>query len=97
LLPGIAAVFRGENFISSRLGNSEKGGDPVAYESTGATTHAVSFYPDDASLVDGLSRCITSALDSGRVAVAVLTEPHRASVLRKLRAYRTEIDVDVQQ
>jgi DNA-binding NarL/FixJ family response regulator len=97
LLPGIGAVLRGEIFISSHISDSKSVIGKVSHPSKTTARHEVSFYADDASLVDGLSCCMKGALDAGRVAVGVVTDSHRASLLRELRANGIEVDKEMEQ
>lgn len=53
--------------------------------------HGVSLYPNDATLVDGLTRFVKSALKNGDVAIVVATESHQADILQLLQ--RDGVDV----
>src|SRR5262245_20829837 len=48
--------------------------------------HEILFCPDDATLLDGLTHFIASALSTGNAAIVWATEAHRNSLLESLRA-----------
>jgi KaiC/GvpD/RAD55 family RecA-like ATPase len=47
--------------------------------------HSVQFYEDDAFLVESVGRFVSSALNSGSVAIVVATGPHRERLLQELQ------------
>jgi DNA-binding NarL/FixJ family response regulator len=48
--------------------------------------HEVEFYPDDATFVAGLTRCVESGLRRGDTVFVLATESHRAGILQNLQA-----------
>ena len=96
LLPGVAAVLSGAMFISSHLAHSAKMSG-VIHRLAHINPHVAAFYRDDEALVDGLSHCISDALDAGRAVIAFVTEPHRVGLLRSLMAHGSEIDTNIKE
>jgi CheY-like chemotaxis protein len=97
LLPGVAVVLRGQIFISSHMGHSNKTIGEVVHRVTRINPHVAAVYRDDAALVDGLYLCIEHALHTGSSVIAVLTKLHRATLLQRLRAYGDEVDNDIRR
>lgn len=97
LLPGVGEVLRGGIFISSHLAQSNRATSAVICAATRSAPHWVAFYRDDASLMDGLSSSIHHALNTGRAVIAVVTESHRASLLRMLKEQGSELDAHIRQ
>ena len=91
LLPAVQAVLQGKPFVSSSLAGTDLGASMNHGAATFKHCHEVAFFADDASAIDGYARFIESALNSGKTAVFVATERHRAEVLRKLET--DDIDV----
>jgi DNA-binding NarL/FixJ family response regulator len=58
--------------------------------------HEILFCSDDATLLDGLTHFIASALSTGNAAIVWATEAHRDSLLQRLRARGVDIDAAVQ-
>lgn len=53
--------------------------------------HEVQFYANDAFLLDGFTRFISTALQSGNPAIVIATQPHRDSLLERLQAHGSDI------
>jgi DNA-binding NarL/FixJ family response regulator len=93
LLPALRAVLKDERFISAYL-MTEGFSDlpivvppPPARKLAANGSHRCEFYRDDASLVEGFTEYIKSALECGAAVTFVATESHRASVLQRLKAH----------
>jgi CheY-like chemotaxis protein len=82
LLPALAAVLRGERFVSSSLGCHE----------LAAHRHEVLFCSDDAAVVEGFAGFVAAALTAGDAAIALVTGSHRHDLLQRLRTQRVDID-----
>jgi len=59
--------------------------------------HEVQFYSDDASFQVGFSRFVETALGAGRTAVVVVAEPHRKSLIQRLREHGVDIGIIIEQ
>lgn len=59
--------------------------------------HAVQFYSDDASFVDGFTPFISAALNAGNAAIVVSTKPHRDKLLGRLQAHGLDIPSAINQ
>jgi CheY-like chemotaxis protein len=88
LIPAIDAVLGGKRFVSNDLEFTDPG--PTFYR------HELFFCADDATLLDGLTRFIASALSAGNAAIVWATESHRQSLLERLRARDVDIDAAIQ-
>jgi len=91
LMPAIDTVFVGKKFVSRGL---EPG------DSTGAQaphSHEILFCSDESVLLDGLTRFIAGALNTGNAAIVWATEPHRASLLERLCTQSVDIDAAIQR
>jgi DNA-binding NarL/FixJ family response regulator len=97
LLPGVAAVLDGRIFLSSHPAHSSGSIVGVVQPSRRSNPHVLAVYRDDAALVDGLVSSINRALYTGRAVISVVTESHRQSLLRILRASNIEVDADVEE
>ena len=88
LLPAVKAVLGGKLFLS--LGAAGHDSSALMNDHVAAITHSheVAFYEDDGSVVDGYARFIESSLKSGNAVIVVVTESHRASLLRKIGSRR---------
>jgi DNA-binding NarL/FixJ family response regulator len=75
LIAAVEAVLRGETFVSSSIKSRTE-------VSRG---HAVEFYPDDASFVDGFVRVIEPSLRGGNAAIVVATGSRKDGILQRLR------------
>jgi DNA-binding NarL/FixJ family response regulator len=94
LLPAIEAVFRGKQFVSSRLKGHEF---TVSSGEKAPHRHEVQFYSDDALLLDTFARFIAVALKSGRAAIVVITESHRDGLVSRLKVQGIDVDATTQQ
>jgi DNA-binding NarL/FixJ family response regulator len=94
LLPGVAAVLRGETFLSSSLTGHKR---VIASSSEARGHHEVAFYRDDVSLVEGFSRCVQEGLRRGNTVVVALTEDHRTVLIKDLRALDGEFKPALEQ
>jgi len=54
--------------------------------------HEIVFCPDDAAIVDGLTRFVAAALHAADAAIALVTESHRTRLLQELRTQGVDID-----
>lgn len=59
--------------------------------------HDVALYPDDVSLVTGLTRFIVDALKIGKPVILIATEPHRKGILLQLQACGVDIASAMEQ
>jgi CheY-like chemotaxis protein len=59
--------------------------------------HAVQFYGDDASFVDGFTPFVSAALNAGNAAIVVATKPHRDKLLQRLQAHGLDIPSAINQ
>jgi CheY-like chemotaxis protein len=59
--------------------------------------HELQFYPDDAVLLERLTRFIAGALKGGNPAIVVATEPHRNRLFQKLNDQGVDVDAAIQQ
>jgi DNA-binding NarL/FixJ family response regulator len=94
LLPAVDAVVRDRQFVSSRLNGYKFTDAPVEKV---PYRHEVLFYSDDAVLVDGFTRFIAAALNSGNAAIALATKAHRHSLLQRLQAEGVDADGALQR
>ena len=90
LIPAIEAVLEGKRFISRGL-LSEDTDEHATHR------HEILFCADDAAIVDGLTRFIAAAVNTGNAAIVWATELHRISILENLRAMGVEIDAAIQR
>ena len=112
LLLAVNAVLQGKQFASSRLrsymisNNADK--QPAEHFSSEdlplspqrektSRVHEVGSYRNDASLVDGLTRFVETALKKGDAVVVIATESHRSSILRRLQANGWNIAAAIQE
>jgi len=59
--------------------------------------HEVGFYSDDASLLDGFTHFIGTALKAGDAVIVVATESHRDSLRLRLQANGLDLGADIEQ
>ena len=59
--------------------------------------HEVGFYSDDASLLDGFTHFVGTALKAGNAVIVVATESHRDSLLLRLQANGLDVADDIEQ
>jgi len=86
LMRAIEAVLEGRRFVSNGLESRED------MESQNTRNHEILFCSDDKILLDGLTRFIAGALNSGNPAIVWATESHRDSLNQNLRAEGVDID-----
>ena len=91
LLPAIDAVLAGKRFVSSGLEFTENLNIQVLCR------HEILFCSDDEDLLDGLAEFIAAALRADNPALVVATEPHRKSLLQRLRENGVAVDAAMQQ
>src|SRR5271154_788137 len=56
-------------------------------------THSVSFYEEDAFLLDSLTKLIGTTIISGDIAVVVATAAHRDGLAKRLKAQGLDLEV----
>ena len=86
LLSAIDAVLGGQRFVSSSVAFTEPTDAPAPRR------HEILFCPDDAAIVDGLTRFIAAALNAADAAIVLVTESHRTRLLQGLRTQGVDID-----
>jgi DNA-binding NarL/FixJ family response regulator len=102
LLPALAAVLEGKQFLSRSLAIHSVAGHADAKRAGQAhpndlrshapegskirRRHEVEFCPDDGCFVDAFARFIEAALRTGSAVIVIATESHLASLFHKLRA-----------
>jgi CheY-like chemotaxis protein len=90
LLPAVAAVLRGERFVSRHFA----GRGFVQIQDTGVVRglgHVVQFYTDDSVLLDGLAALLRGSLDGGESVASIMTSSHRSSLERRLIAQGIDV------
>jgi DNA-binding NarL/FixJ family response regulator len=97
LLAAVGAVLEGKQFISSGLSSHDSNAPKDDHAAAVRHCHEVAFHADDDSVVDGYARFIESALKSGNAVVVVVTEAHRASLLRRLAADGVDVAAAIKQ
>jgi DNA-binding NarL/FixJ family response regulator len=110
LLIALNAILRGETFVSSRFAGHNFTGASDApsqrprsnsvfappQQKTGiARRHEAGFYSDDASLLDGFTQFIGTALEAGNAVIVVATESHRESLLPRLQVHGVDISAAI--
>ena len=91
LFSAIDAVLAGKRFVSSGLEFTENLNVQVPCR------HEILFCSDDEDLLDGLAEFIAAALRADNPALVVATEPHRKSLLQRLRENGVAVDAAMQQ
>jgi CheY-like chemotaxis protein len=113
LLTAVNVVLRGEQFVGRRFSGHDFTGALDAGASAGVRSkrilaplqqsieitrrHEAGFYSDDASLLDGFTRFIGTALRLGNAVIVVATESHRDSLLPKLQAYGSDVGAAIEE
>ncbi len=82
------------NAINSRPPLPAPGANVHDHQSCG---HTVQFYAEDQSLIDGLSRLVSTALGTGNSAIVITTKPHREALTATLRARGVDITTAMRQ
>jgi CheY-like chemotaxis protein len=105
LAEALKTVLRGERFVGKRFA-------PYAFTGAAdarlleiargkkieiAGRHEAGFYSDDASLLDGFTQFIGSALRAGNAAIVVATESHRDRLLPRLQSHGLDIGAAIEQ
>jgi hypothetical protein len=107
----VEAVVRGNQFVSEGLSLVDLDAHdsehqlyhpealPFPVPKTEATTHwhEVAYYSDEAALVATFAFFIEGALRAGRPVIALVTEPHRESILQKLSSLGVNTAASVEQ
>jgi DNA-binding NarL/FixJ family response regulator len=83
LLAAAESVLRGKKFLSSSLRSNDFLKSPTQ-TTEAADRHAVQFYDDDRSLVDGFVRFIEPALRAGDGAIVVAASSRREAITQRL-------------
>lgn len=91
LLAAVDAVLAGKRFVSSGLEFTENLNVQVPCR------HEILFCSDDQDLLGGLAEFIAAALRAGNPALVVATEPHRKSLLQRLRENGVAVDAATRQ
>ncbi|HET6179058.1 MAG TPA: response regulator [Candidatus Sulfotelmatobacter sp.] len=92
LSTAMETVLRGNQFVSSALGTfSHQLQQPGPRTTDVCRGHAVEFYLDDTSFVDGFVSFIEPALRSGNAAIVVATNSRREAIHHRLR--EREVDI----
>ena len=105
LAEAVKAVLRGERFVGKRFGLCAFTGTSDARlaeislvkKIEIAGRHEAGFYSDDASLLDGFTQFIGSALRAGNAAIVVATESHRDRLLPRLQSHGLDIGAAIEQ
>jgi CheY-like chemotaxis protein len=108
LLTAVEAAIRGEQFVSSGLSDrvfQPQTPDPLCIRDIPASQtqsevvrhHPAHFYADDETFLSDFTGFITSALNAQSSVIVVTTEPHRTSLLERLRGDGVNIDAAVNQ
>jgi DNA-binding response OmpR family regulator len=82
LLVAVDAVLQGRQFVGSGLDSGR---------------HEVQFYPDDASLVDGLVNFAEPALRAGQAAIVVASGTRRTRIFQRLQERGLDMDAAIEQ
>ena len=86
LFSAIDAVLSDQRFVSVSVAFPEPTGHRAPHR------HEIRFCPDDAAIVDGLTRFVAAALNAADAAIVLATESHRHRLLQRLRAEGVDID-----
>ena len=92
LLSAMDAVLQGKRFVSGMIKGYKFADLPQK-----KAPHEALFYSDDEVFLSSLTRFIAGALEAGDVAVSITTEPHRHSLLHRLRARRLDMDTAIRE
>jgi len=93
LFTAIEAVLSGKRFVSGSDGYELS--DEV--DSRVPQRHEILFSSDDASVIDGLARFITAALNAGDGAIVWATQSHRDGIRRQLQTEGIDVDAAIQR
>jgi hypothetical protein len=90
LLPAVAAVLRGERFVSRRFAGRgfAQIQDTRVVRGLG---HVVQFYTNDSVLLDGLAALLRGSLEGGESVAFIMISSHRSSLERRLIAQGIDV------
>jgi DNA-binding NarL/FixJ family response regulator len=97
LLPAVRAVLQGKQFVSASFTGHDSNAPKDHRASAIRHCHEVAFYVDDGSVIDGYARFIESALKSGNPVIVIVTEVHRAGLLRRLEADGVNVSAAIER
>jgi CheY-like chemotaxis protein len=97
LLPAIEAALQGKRFVSTTLPSLDCNVPFNDHSAAIKHCHEVSFFADDAAVVDRYARFIASALNSGSVVISVTTEAHQISVVQRLATDGVDLAAAIEQ
>jgi CheY-like chemotaxis protein len=113
LIAAIEAVLKGKRYLSRKLmghdfgnaGDLHAAGQLRRQELNAAPSlageighrHAVQFYDDEASFVDGFTPFVSAALSAGNAVIVVATKPHRDRLVQRLQAHGLDIPSAINQ
>ena len=93
LLPAIESVLRDKYFVSGVV----RGGFGEAPIDKPAIRHEVQFYADDAACVQSFTDFTASTLRAGKAAIVIVTESHRADILKGLSTNGCDVNSAIQR
>jgi len=91
LLPAIETVLAGKKFVSRGFESSDSTDVEAPH------IHEILFCSNETVALEGLTRFIADALNTGNAAIVWATESRRASLLQRLRAHRVDIDAAIRR
>jgi DNA-binding NarL/FixJ family response regulator len=97
LLPAVDAVLAGQRFMSRSVASAESDKSPTPPTPAAPHRHEIRFCPDDAAIIEGMTRFIGAALGAGDPALLLVAKSHRPRVLQELRATGVDIDGAIEQ
>jgi DNA-binding NarL/FixJ family response regulator len=97
LLSAVEAVLQGKLYLSIGLARHDFNAQMHNRATETTYSHEVAFYADDDSIVDGYACFIESSLKGGNAVIVVVTESHRASLLRKLEADGVDVAATIEK
>lgn len=100
LLPAIAAVLQGKQFISAHLAGPAFSADHKQSEALHRQSgkhHDIRFYNDDSSLVDDFVSLLKPSAKTGNAVIVIATETHRTDIFHRLQEDGFDTAVPAQQ
>jgi DNA-binding NarL/FixJ family response regulator len=101
LLPAIAAVLEGKQFISPRLAGRTLGDEEHGHTGSppllNVEHHEIRFYANDAALVDDFASFLEPSAQKGHTVIVIATESHCTDIRRRLQARGLDTSIAVQQ
>lgn len=91
LLPAIDAVLRGIRFVSRGLEFLDGADDLTPHY------HELLFCSNEAVLLNGLARFITSGINAGNAVLVFVTEAHREGLLSRMLSRGVDVDAAIQR